>query len=81
MNETIHYKANIKVEPVTLLDTIEIESDKGRSKRSTKSFLSKLTRLCLPRKDFDLHDWERIEPQPKYLGSSEYERHFNGGHK
>lgn len=58
---------NIKIQPLTLLDTIEPEVKKG------PSIISKLLSGLFKSSDLNHSQWEHLEAKPRPYSSREYE--------
>lgn len=78
MNQAINHiklKPEIKVQPITLLDTLK----EDEFHLQDKSFLSKFFDTLFEKRDLSLEQWQRIESKPRHAPSSEYAKYFHGG--
>ncbi len=76
MNQAINHikiSPTIKVQPITIVDTLKREQPK-----KPKSFFSKIIDALFKPSDLGLQEWERIESKPR-RSSSEYSKYTFGG--
>lgn len=76
MNQAINQikiSPTIKVQPITILDTLKQEMP-----TKNKSFFSKIFNAFLEPSDFGLQEWQRIEAKPRRI-SAEYSKYTLGG--
>lgn len=74
MNQAIKINPTIKVQPITIVDTLKQEQP-----TKTKSFFSKIIDALFEPTDLGLQEWQRIESKPRRLQSAEYSKYTLGG--
>jgi hypothetical protein len=67
LHENNHFAKNIKVQPLTLVDTLEPVA------QSKPSFISKILNGLFKSPDLSLNQWESLEAKPRPYSSREYE--------
>jgi hypothetical protein len=76
MNQAINQikiSPTIKVQPITIVDTLKQEMP-----TKNKSFFSKIFNAFLEPSDLGLQEWQRIEAKPRRI-SAEYSKYTLGG--
>lgn len=76
MNQAINQikiSPTIKVQPITIVDTLKQEMP-----TKNKSFFSKIFNSFLEPSDLGLQEWQRIEAKPRRI-SAEYSKYTLGG--
>ncbi len=76
MNQAINHikiSPTIKVQPITIVDTLKQEKP-----TSNKSIFSKIFDAFFEQSDLDLQEWQRIEGKPRRV-SAEYSKYTLGG--
>lgn len=67
LHKNNHFAKNIKVQPLTLVDTLEPVV------KSKPSFISKILSGLFKSPDLSLNQWESLEAKPRPYSSREYE--------
>jgi hypothetical protein len=76
MNQAINHikiSPTIKVQPITIVDTLKQEEP-----IKNKSFISKIFDAFFKPSDLSLQEWQRIEAKPRRI-SAEYSKYTLGG--
>jgi len=77
MNQAInHIKISpiIKVQPITIVDTLKLDVP-----TKNKSFFSKFFNAFFEPSDLGLQEWQRIEAKPRRTISAEYSKYTPSG--
>lgn len=78
MNQAINHiklKPEIKIQPITLADTLSKEDIYFRD----KSFFSKVFDSIFEKPDLSYEQWQRLESKPRLSPASEYAKYYHGG--
>lgn len=67
LHKNIHFAKNIKVQPLTLVDTLE------STVKNKPSLISKILSGLFKSSDLSLSQWESLEAKPRPYSSREYE--------
>ena len=67
LHKNIHFAKNIKVQPLTLVDTLE------STVKNKPSLISKILSGLFKSSDLSLNQWESLEAKPRPYSSREYE--------